>query len=74
MNALICNGHITFENGSPICPDWQSVPTNIIITDRNIDLDPNQLILAAGTGVAVGLPLVLTLFGIKMAKKFLMKS
>lgn len=73
--VLLCNGTLSYSSGTPQCTEWIEVQADIIITPQeNYSPDPQQLILAAGAGVVVGLPLAMALFGVKMAKKILMKS
>ena len=75
MNLILCKGVLDISTQNPTCSEWIAIESNIIVTPANQEpINPATLVLAAGSGVAVALPLVLMLFGVKMAKQFLKKS
>lgn len=75
MNLILCKGVLDISTQTPTCSEWVAIESNIIVTPANQEpIDPANLVLAAGTGIAVVLPLVMALYGAKMAKQFLTKS
>lgn len=76
MEMVFCKSGLDLSSTVPQCSGgWVSVEANLIVTPaEQLPVNPENLVLALGSGILVVLPLALLLFGVKAAKQAINKS